>query len=219
MRCFFSEEARAQAYGYNCNRCLVCCHDKHIQVNPYEVAQLARGLGLPTTEVQRRFTQGELGVALAQVEEGACVFLGPEGCTVHPFRPLVCRLYPLGRTIVPGEKEEFIHLDPHPESRGVYHTKGTIAEFLEAQDTARYIQAADEYFLWLCEATECLAALEGEGEQAANSCALLDIDAALAEYCKTHGKVEPTDIEDRKALHIEILYLALERSEEQDSGA
>jgi Fe-S-cluster containining protein len=212
---FLSPEARGQSFGYTCNRCLACCRHKSIQVNPYELAQLARGLGISTEEVRRRHTQEEQGVVLSQADDGACVFLGPAGCTVHPFRPLVCRLYPLGRVVGPESKEEFISVEPHPQSKGVYHQEGTIAQFLEAQNTAPFIRAADEYFLWFCQATDRLGEVEGEGDSAANALALLDIDSALSAFCGRANLPEPTDLEERKALHLKILYGALDEETEE----
>lgn len=42
-------EARAEAFGYTCNRCTNCCRNKLIQVNPYEIARLARHKGVGTS--------------------------------------------------------------------------------------------------------------------------------------------------------------------------
>ncbi len=52
---------RSAPFGFACNRCLQCCMNKKIQVNPYEIARLAQHLGISTTEFIERFT----------VEEGA----------------------------------------------------------------------------------------------------------------------------------------------------
>ena len=57
-------------------------------------------------------------------DDGACGFLGEAGCTVHPDRPLVCRLYPLGRAVAPDRTETFAALTPDPETAGVYGADG-----------------------------------------------------------------------------------------------
>src|SRR5215470_9862277 len=98
---------RSEAFDYVCRRCLKCCHHQRIQLNPYELARLARNLGLTTTEFRAAWTEHGDGLALRQTETGACVFLGSEGCTVHPDRPLVCRLYPLGRHVSADGSEAF----------------------------------------------------------------------------------------------------------------
>ena len=62
-----------------------------------------------------------------------CVFLGPRGCTVHPDRPLACRIYPLARWVAPDGDESFGHLEPHPQTAGLYGTRGTVDDYLTSQ--------------------------------------------------------------------------------------
>lgn len=204
--------ARREHFGYTCRRCLRCCHHKVIHIDPYEIARLARNRGVTTTEFRARWTVDGAGTTLAQTDAGACVFLGAEGCTVHADRPLVCRLYPLGRHVVVGGEERFSHLTPHPLSEGEYSENGTIAGFLEEQDAALFIQAADEYLQWFDDAintlsedpciTENIAVLGAtdDGNR------LLDMDAAIAEHCGRSGIAEPSDLENRKTLHLRILH-------------
>jgi hypothetical protein len=52
---------RAKAFGYLCGRCMRCCYHKGIQVNPYEVARLARRLGQTTTEFCATWTRDGAG--------------------------------------------------------------------------------------------------------------------------------------------------------------
>jgi len=206
---------RDETFGYVCRRCLKCCHHKRIQLNPYEVARLARNRGLTTSEFRAAWTEDGAGLVLAQTESGACVFLGSEGCTVHPDRPLACRLYPLGRHVSADGAESFSHVEPHPQSRGEFTRSGTIAEFLVTQDAHPFMHAADDYYLWLCATREYLD--EASDGEAANVSAedediardLLDMDHAIARYCAATELAEPTDIEARRELHLTILYQQL----------
>src|ERR1700752_4896509 len=100
-------EPQSQVFGYKCHRCMRCCYDKRIQINPYESARLARNLGQTTTEFRSAWTEDGAGTVLKQTDTGACIFLGNDGCTVHPDRPLVCRLYPLGRRVRADGSESF----------------------------------------------------------------------------------------------------------------
>jgi Fe-S-cluster containining protein len=207
---YFSEEARAEPFGFECSRCSHCCHDKLIQMNPYEIARLAANRGVGTAEFRARFTQDGEGLHLARTEDGACVFLGPQGCTVHPDRPLVCRLYPLGRQITASGGERFVHATPHPLSGGTFHTRGTIADFLAAQNVDAFIQAADDYFSWFCRARDVMAeAGEGDSSLTADANELLDMDSAIAAHCLRTGERAPLDIEERRRLHLAILDQAL----------
>ena len=92
-----SQLDRQSPFGFTCHRCLACCRFKKIQLNPYETARMASRLGISTTDFITRYTIG--GTVLRFTEEDACVFLQADGCAVHADRPLVCRLYPLGRYI------------------------------------------------------------------------------------------------------------------------
>lgn len=211
-------EARSEPFGYTCHACSRCCHHKLIQTNPYEVARLARNRGVSTGEFAARWTVDGQGTHLAQTADGACVFLGDEGCTVHPDRPLVCRLYPLGRRRMADGSEAWQHMEPHPETEGVYSRDGTIAGYLEQQDAQPFILAADAYAEWVNTAREKLAigALDAPGE--AGDAGLPGIDEALEAWCAEHGEAAPAEIEKRKDLHLEILYELLETTGGGDDG-
>lgn len=209
------EDARRQAFGYACRACSRCCKDKIIQVNPYEVARLARNLGLSTTEFRARHTDGGLGMHLARTADGnTCVFLGPQGCTVHPDRPLVCRLYPLGRNEIPGGQERWLEVIPHPQSAGEYHGRGTIADYLAAQGAEPFLRAADGYVEWVRAATAFFA--DPANAEATIDTDPSDMDAAIAAHCTKNGISEPDDMEERRLLHLEILDRTLR---EQAGGA
>ena len=197
-------DARAEPFGFTCSRCLHCCRDKRIQVNPYEIARLSRSLGIGTTEFRARHTEAGNGTSLAFKADGACEFLGPEGCSVHADRPLVCRLYPLGRHIRADGVESFSHVTPHRLSRGSFDARGTIGSYLEAQGAAPFIRAADAYFEWLCRAGEYLDD-NGAAAQDEDAADILDMDAAISAYCTRTREPEPRDVEDRRLLHLRIL--------------
>jgi Fe-S-cluster containining protein len=220
----FDRAGREQAFGYECHRCLRCCRHKRIQLNPYEVARLARARNVTTTELRARYTLDGLGVELAQVESGDCVFLGPEGCTVHPDRPLVCRLYPLGRFVSFDGTERFGQARPHPETAGVYHDRGTIGDFLASQKVETFIEAADEYMAWLTAAMGRLSEATGiePGAMLSETAApadLTDLDAVLAQHAAETGTPEPADLEARRRLHLSILYARLENEEGDPHGS
>jgi len=50
---------RDSQFSYACNRCMSCCHDAHISLDPYELLRLARNRNLTTTEfIARYLTEG-----------------------------------------------------------------------------------------------------------------------------------------------------------------
>jgi hypothetical protein len=81
---------------------------------------------------------------LRENEDGTCVFLGPQECQVHGDRPLVCRLYPLGRHVRSDGSEHFTQLEGHPQSAGELSDYGTITEYLAAQGAQPFMDAADD---------------------------------------------------------------------------
>lgn len=89
---------RQTRFAFTCNQCLSCCRNKKIQINPYEIARLAHHKRMSTEDFVSCYTHTG-GTLLNWNEDGTCVFLGPQRCGVHPDRPLVCRLYPLGRNL------------------------------------------------------------------------------------------------------------------------
>lgn len=205
-------KARAAPFGYACHRCLNCCRAYRIPLNPYDIARLARNRDQTTGAFCAEWTEDGAGQTLRRKRGGACIFLGPEGCQVHPDRPLVCRLYPLWRRVGADESETWLRMTPHPKTRGDYAVTGTIADFLEQQDAHRHIEACDEYAEWLAEAREALdvapeaaaGLVEESGE--APDFELIDMDAAIARHCAAAGEDEPSNLEARKRLHLKILY-------------
>lgn len=205
--------SRKGRFSYTCNRCNRCCRDKRIQVNPYEVARLARNRGVSTGTLIDRFIDPEQ-MALRQREDGTCVFLGNEGCTVHEDRPLVCRLYPLGR-VVRGPQERWIVLPPAPGSEGVVGADGAVSDYVRQQGAIPYMHASEAYHSVI---ERYVAMQQGRGEAGGDdgdgmppsTTESRDLDGARwildsdAHLPRTERE-EPLDVE----LHVEFLMSAL----------
>lgn len=211
---------RNTPFGYICRRCSRCCQHKHIQLDPYEVARLARARRESTTEFRARWTVDGKGTTLRQKEDGTCVFLGPQGCEVHSDRPLVCRLYPLGRHFRGDGFEYFSIFEGHPQTAGEYNKNGTIADYLKSQQTKPFIVASDGYFRWYCDAYKKLGATDdaliSEFIHGADDQGLLDMDGMIAKYCAANGEPEPESVDDRQRLHLKLLYDVLDNLEGKD---
>ncbi len=215
---------RQTPFSFSCTRCLKCCESKRIQVNAYEIARLARNLGISTTEFIANYTEGG-GTFLKFDDNNRCTFLGPDGCRVHADRPLVCRLYPLGRHLNELKEEWFSEIEPDPECRGEYGSESTLEIYLSGQQTEAYIRATDSYLdlLWkmmtmLEEDTDDEEAFEEpgssstEGQNMLENGEWIDMDAAVIRHCRRTGKNVPQDIEDKTKLHQEILQLWINQS-------
>lgn len=209
------ESARQEAFGYRCNACSRCCQHKVIQVNPYEVARLARHTGKTFAEFRAECTEDGKGAILRRTEDtDTCIFLGEKGCSVHSNRPLVCRLYPLGRRASADGTETWLRVEPHPQTAGVYSKNGTIGDYITAQGALPFMHAADAYAQWVRDAT---AFLEEHGiAPAPIETDPSDFDASIAAYCTANDIQETNDIEERHALHMKSLYQHLQRKEENN---
>lgn len=135
---------RDTAFSYTCHACKRCCRNKAIRVNPYEILRLARRLKISTTQFIERNTEAG-GTVLRSRDDGNCVFLGEVGCTVHPDRPLACRIYPLARWVSADGEESFGHMAPHPQTEGVYGKSDTVQDYLDQQDVQRFFEMSDRY--------------------------------------------------------------------------
>jgi Fe-S-cluster containining protein len=134
---------RSDSFYFVCQQCSSCCRDKKIQVNPYEVARLAAHFSLTTTDFLRFYT--EKGVYLQRRSDGTCVFLCESGCAVYSDRPLVCRLYPLGRYVSADGHESFKRAKLVEKCQGRVIQEGTIETYLRSQNVESYLKAADLY--------------------------------------------------------------------------
>ena len=207
---------RKSPFSYSCNRCMSCCHNAHIALNPYEITRLARSLQLHTTEfIARYLTDG--GIVLRNRDGGACSMLGDASCNVYADRPLVCRTYPLLRTV--GAKGEgYVKFKPLPTTKGAYGEDGSVEEFLQAHEIAAFATASDRYFGILQQIIEALAGvvrarpelfptvrqtIDSHCEfRTQNVPELIDVDRVVTEFCSNRGDPVPTDIDKLIPMHI-----------------
>jgi hypothetical protein len=152
---------RDTAFSYACHACKRCCRNKAIRVNPYEILRLARRLEMSTTQFIERNTEAG-GTVLRSRDDGNCVFLGEEGCTVHPDRPLACRIYPLARWVSADGEESFGHLVPHPQTEGVYGKSGTVQDYLSQQGAKPFFEMSDRYGALYTRMVDLLQSLDPE---------------------------------------------------------
>ena len=195
-------------------------------MGPYEALRLARRLGLTTTEFFARHTEAG-GTVLQTREDRSCVFLDERGCSVHPDRPLACRIYPLARWVDPDGNESFGHLEPHPQTAGVYGDKGTVGDYHDAQGLAPYFAMGDRYgvvYDRMVDLLERLAPAESERraerraevdemDAGAVATSFFDVDATVADYCRARGLTVPTDVAGLIDFHIRAITVWLDELE------
>ncbi len=187
---------------------------------PHEVLGMARVLGIGTTEFLSLYGDNG-GTTLRSEEDGRCVFLTPSGCRVHPRRPLVCRLYPLGRTTNERGEERFAVFPAQPDCEAVVGRDGTVETFLGSQGVAPYLGWSRRYgelyrrMVGILERLDVVGKVDaaavsgsaGSGQEPdrAPLSSWQDIDASLAEYCAAKGLAVPAEIDEAIALHLRAM--------------
>lgn len=102
----------------DCVGCSKCCRSDmgtSITLDPYDVWLLCLGTGRTfSSMVDQEIRLSVLdGLILPHMNmEHGCLFLNDEGrCRIHPFRPSICRLFPLGRYYEKGDFRYFLQVN------------------------------------------------------------------------------------------------------------
>jgi len=109
--------ALTDSFRFLCHKGLACfnscCHGKHLPLTPYDVLRLKTGCKIYSDEFLAQYTVYTLdpnsgfpviSLRMANDAELSCPFTRSTGCSVYAYRPMACRLFPLG--IAMGEKHD-----------------------------------------------------------------------------------------------------------------
>ena len=132
----------------DCKGCSACCQGmgQSIMLDPLDIYNLT--VGLNTTFEQLLAEAIELnvvdGVILPNLRMGgtsdSCHFLNEEGrCSIHEFRPGICRLFPLGRFY---ENQDFKYFLQIHECKNPNKTKVKVKKWIDTpnlQENRKYI--------------------------------------------------------------------------------
>jgi hypothetical protein len=187
---------------------------------------MSRVLGIGTTEFLSRYTDNG-GTTLRADDRGRCAFLTESGgCRVHAQRPLVCRLYPLGRSTDERGREAFAVFPNEIQCEAVTENEGTVESFLRSQGVEPYFEWARLYgklyrrMVGLLERIEAKESLDtpmddkasfgqaSDSDTGVNAACLSfwqDIDAMVAEYCSAKGIRAPEGVAESISLHIRAM--------------
>ena len=118
-----NDMARTDCKG--CDGCSACCHGmgSSIVLDPLDVYRLSINLSKPVNELLAGPLELNVadGIILPNLKmtgtKEACSFLDADGrCTVHAFRPGICRMFPLGRFYENYSFQYFLQVQECPKT-------------------------------------------------------------------------------------------------------
>lgn len=129
----------------DCKDCSDCCRGmgNTVQLDPLDIHRMSMGIS-KTFEELVNAGQVELTVvdaivlpSLSMSQTGnACVFLNGQGrCSIHAFRPGICRLFPLGRYYENGDFSYFLQIK---ECSMKKRTKVKISKWVDTPELSKY---------------------------------------------------------------------------------
>lgn len=128
----------------DCSGCSSCCQGmgESIVLDPYDIWQLENHLNMTFIELMQEKIElhVEEGLILPnlkmQKHSDCCGFLNEDGrCSIHGFRPGLCRLFPLGRKYESNGLKYFLLEDACIHSG---HTKVKVKKWLEVPEIKKY---------------------------------------------------------------------------------
>lgn len=140
---------------HDCTGCSACCCDmgQSIVLDPYDIWQLTTGLNVTTEALLKDVLELNLvdGIILPNIkmqeQNAGCHFLNNEGrCSIHPFRPGFCRMFPLGRLY---ERDSFQYILQVNECRAEHKTKIKVKQWLDIPDYSKYELFITDWHYWL----------------------------------------------------------------------
>ena len=137
----------------NCKGCSDCCRDRAsmITLDPWDMRMLKEGLNYSFEGLVERgyvtFTADD-GVVLPALavkpDKDECIFLDEEGkCSVHPYRPGICRMFPLARLY--HEDGSFSYFLQEGECQNLNGVKIKISKWLGYPDIRGYEESVRKY--------------------------------------------------------------------------
>lgn len=139
----YHDMVKADCHG--CRGCHKCCTGMgdSVILDPYDMWRLQKGLHKSLQELLAE-GKAELHVvdgcilpnlAMRGAEE-ACGFLDGEGrCSIHAFRPGVCRLFPLGRYYEDGDFRYFLQKG---ECSAANRSKVKVSKWIDTPEPGKY---------------------------------------------------------------------------------
>ncbi|MCF0133946.1 MAG: YkgJ family cysteine cluster protein [Blautia sp.] len=156
----------------DCQDCVGCCDccqgmGDTVILDPYDVFRLCHGLGktmemLLEESLEFGICDGNILPHLKMTEGMGerCIYLTEAGrCSIHPYRPGICRLFPLGRSYENGGFRYF--LQTH-ECKKTNRSKIKVRKWIDTPNLAHYEAFVADWHYFLLDVQEILHGTEDE---------------------------------------------------------
>lgn len=141
----------------DCKGCSACCHDmgNSIVLDPLDFHRIATHLGLRFEamlgdKIDLNVVDGIIlpNLRMKSEKEGApCGFLNEEGrCSIHPHRPGICRIFPLGRIY---EDRSFSYILQVHECAKENKAKVKVGKWIDTPDVKRNQKFVSDWHYFL----------------------------------------------------------------------
>lgn len=133
----YMENDMAKVGCNDCAGCFACCTGmgESIILDPLDIYRLTCGPGLTierlfAAHIKLHVVDGlTLPCLVMAGDDERCTFLNSEGrCSIHKYRPGVCRLFPLGRVYENGDFKYFLQTD---ECKSKVRTKVKVGKWID----------------------------------------------------------------------------------------
>lgn len=162
----YSSNDMVRADCHNCEGCSACCRGmgNSIVLDPLDVQRLCKGLSASFAGLMERYIElhPEDGIIVPNLkmdgQEEACVFLDTGGrCSIHLFRPGICRLFPLGRYY---EEHGFRYFLQIHECRKKDRGKTKVRKWLDTPNLTAYERYITDWHGFLTDCQEASGTLD-----------------------------------------------------------
>ena len=172
---FYTLNDMVKADCQDCTGCSDCCRGmgESIVLDPMDIYRLCQGTGLSVAELLQDRLELHVvdGIVLPNLKmqgaEEVCSFLNKEGrCSIHPYRPGICRLFPLGRIYEEGGVKYFLQVR---ECSRRERTKIKVKKWIDVPESRKYEQFIVDWHYFLLAVQEQIQQMqEEEFEKKAN---------------------------------------------------
>lgn len=147
---------------HDCEGCCDCCTGmgESVILDPLDVHRLSVNLkktpeDLMEKELELDAADGNILPHLRMTgREERCIFLNEKGrCSIHDFRPGICRLFPLGRFYENGSFRYFLQVH---ECKKQNRSKIKVKKWIDTPDVKRHEQFVSDWHYFLKDVQEVL---------------------------------------------------------------